>query len=111
MAVIGLAGVLGAAVIANWDKLMHHNIFHPASNETTAKQVGWQKQDSYKGNCQARPGGTVCAAYDDGFVWLIRGGISGWEKQVENGKTVQTAIATTGKYEHVLGTNNVRVTH
>jgi hypothetical protein len=59
---------------------VRHNILHAASNGTIAKQVGWQQRDSYKGDCQARPSGTVCAADDDGYIWLIQGGLSGWEK-------------------------------
>ncbi len=69
----------------------------------------WQQQGSYSGDCRARPAGTVCAGYEDGYVWLVRGAISGWEKRVEGSQRIQVAIASTGRYEHILGTNYVRV--
>jgi hypothetical protein len=114
IAIIGLVGVIGAALIANWDKLTGPGRgAKPASSSLsagpTAAQATWQQQGSYGGDCRNRPAGTVCAGFEDGYVWLVRGAISGWEKRVEGGQAIQVAIASTGRYEHILGTNNVRV--
>ena len=69
----------------------------------------WQQQNSYSGDCRARPAGMVCARYEDGYIWLIQGSISGWEKRVEGSQKIQVAISSTGRYEHKLGTNYIRV--
>jgi hypothetical protein len=120
VAVIGLVGVLGGALIANWDKVFDSKTNdRPNSSISSTRQPSglrqptvpttkWQQQGSYQGDCRARPVGMVCAGYEDGYVWLIRGAISGWEKRVEGGQTIQVAIATTGRYEHILGTSHVR---
>ena len=131
IAVIGLAGVLGGALFANWDKVFPsapqtvappstppaasspsrpsgsatRPASPPASSGSTAS---WGQQDSYAGDCKARPAGTVCVRFDDGFVWLVRGGVSGWNTRVEGGRTIQVAVTSAGRYEHVLGTRMVR---
>ena len=67
----------------------------------------WQQMDSYSGDCKARPAGTVCVRYGDGYIWLVRGAITGWKEVVESGQKIQVAIATTGRYRHLLYTNYV----
>jgi hypothetical protein len=69
--------------------------------------ANWQKQGSYNGDCRARPSDTVCVRYEDGFVWVVRGAITGWDKRTEGGQNIQVAIATTGRYQHILHTDYV----
>lgn len=79
-----------------------------APPERSVSTAPWQDQESYAGDCRARPAGTVCLRYKDGYVWLIRGGVSGWETRVEGARTIQAAVASNGRYEHILGTRKVR---
>jgi hypothetical protein len=68
----------------------------------------WQQMPSFSGDCGAKPAGTMCFRYEDGYIWLVRGGNLRSEKRVEGGQTIQVMIATTGRrYQHILGTNYV----
>lgn len=67
---------------------------------------GWE-QDPYSLDCTARPDRTVCVGYDDGYIWLVRDAIRSWERI---GST-QTAVGYSARYEHVLGTNHVRIVY
>lgn len=68
----------------------------------------WQKIPSFSGDCGAKPAGTMCFRYEDGYIWLVRGGELRSEKRVERGQTIQMMTATTGRrYQHILGTNYV----
>lgn len=73
----------------------------------------WQQSESYSGNCQATPTGTLCVRFEDGFIWLMHGGvITAWEKRVEGGQTIQVVITTKNgrdyfRFQHILGTNYV----
>ena len=71
--------------------------------------VPWVTQPPYSGDCLTRPPGTVCLGFSDGYVWLITGSVSGWETFVADGLTIQAAISGTRRYEHILGTHQVRV--
>jgi hypothetical protein len=74
---------------------------------TLKRSSDWWEQASYPFDCTSRPRCTVCIEYDDGFTWLVRDSISGWERTGD----VQTAIGLTGRYEHVIGTDLVRISH
>lgn len=106
-------------MIANWDKFTDSSsggtpaVSSPGGDTTSdpADATGetWQQQGPYDGDCRSRPAGTVCATFEDGYVWLVHGAVSGWEKRVEGGQTIHVAIGSTGRYEHILGTNRVRI--
>jgi hypothetical protein len=74
---------------------------------TLRRSNDWWEQKSYSLDCESRPAQTVCVKYEDGYIWLVRDSISGWEKA----GAVQTAVGITARYEHILGTNSVRITH
>jgi hypothetical protein len=57
----------------------------------------------------ARPAGTFCVAYEDGYIWIIRRATSGWERRVKGGHTIQMEIESTGRYEHILRIDSVSV--
>ncbi|GAG84149.1 unnamed protein product, partial [marine sediment metagenome] len=70
---------------------------------------GFREQESHLDGCENRPPGTVCLKFDDGYIWIIRGSVLGWEDRTVNGKTVQVAIGTGGmEYEYMLDTDWVR---
>ena len=72
----------------------------------------WREQESYRLACSARPPGTVCVKYNDGYIWLVKDVIRGWATRVEpNVGTIQTAVGTRTRYEHIIGTRSVRVTY
>lgn len=105
VAIIGLVGVLGAAMITIWPQI---NPNLPEMNDENGSGIPWQQQKSYEGDCRARPEGTVCVSYDDGYVWLVNGAIRSWDERVEDDRRVQVAVSRTGRYEHILGTSKVR---
>ncbi len=69
---------------------------------------GFVKQNSYAGDCRNRPLGTVCIAYDDGYTWLVRDSVLGWDNTTWQGKKVRIAIGRKANYHHVLDTNLVK---
>lgn len=72
--------------------------------------ASWTTQPPYAGDSSNRPRGTVCLRFKDGYTWLIEGAaISTWDKRLDGDRMVQSAINTTHRYEHLLGTNRVRV--
>lgn len=74
---------------------------------TLRRSNDWWEQESYPLDCTLRPRCTVCVQYDDGFVWLVRDSIQSWERTGD----VQTATGLTGRYEHIIGSNSVRINH
>jgi hypothetical protein len=74
---------------------------------TLRRMNEWREQEPYPFDCNSRPAGTICVRYDDGYVWLVSDAISGWERQ----NAIQTAIGSGARYEHIIGTNYVRVTY
>ena len=57
----------------------------------------------YAGDCTQRPAGTVCVAYDDGYIRLVRDSVTGWQT---HGR-IQVAFGTHHDYYHVLHTDLV----
>lgn len=72
---------------------------------TLRRPNDWWEQESYSLDCASRPACTVCVNYDDGFIWLVRDSIRSWE----SAGAVQTAIGLVARYQHVSGTNFVRI--
>lgn len=69
---------------------------------------GYLAQDSYGGDCAARPGGTVCLSFGDGYTWLVSDAVRGWSEEGEiEGSTVAVAHGFTADYYHVLDTGYV----
>ena len=66
--------------------------------------TGFITQPSYPGNCQARPPGTVCATYDDKYIWLIDEPVTGWTKN----QNIQGAIGSKNIFLHILNTKQVK---
>jgi len=55
--------------------------------------------------CRRRPPGTVCVGYEDGYLWLIRDSVVGWDElPLGDGRTLSIAIGRRADYHHVLGT-------
>jgi hypothetical protein len=81
----------------------------PVIPGTIDAPAGYTEQPSYTGNCLARPTGSVCLKYDDGYVWLIYDSIAGggdagsWQ-----GKQIRVAYGFKADYYHVLGTSLVK---
>jgi hypothetical protein len=61
----------------------------------------WQTQDSYQGDCNATPPGTVCVTYSDRYIWLVPDTIVGWANE---GTTIEIAQGSSADYYHTLGT-------
>ena len=69
----------------------------------------WRQQESYSLNCAERPLGTVCLLYADGYAWLVNDVIRDWVTRTEDIGTIVSAIGERATYEHVIGTNLVRI--
>lgn len=67
----------------------------------------WWNQASYSLDCTSRPACTVCVRFDDGYTWLVRDSILRWE----NAGDIQIAVGLSAHYEHILGSNSVRLSH
>lgn len=93
------------------DREFHFATAVVLGDPTLRRMNEWREQASYARSCSGRPAGTVCVTYDDKYVWLVRDAIIRWEKRNEGVGTIQTAIGSSSRYEHVLGTNSVRVTY
>ena len=65
----------------------------------------WQTEDSYQGDCNATPPGTVCVEYSDGYIWLVQDTLIGWDFE---GTTIEIAQGYSADYHHTLGTLLVR---
>jgi hypothetical protein len=63
------------------------------------------EQASYAGDCTQRPEGSVCAAFEDGYIWLIYDSVMGWsEGEPWEGKRVSIIQGNEADYYHVLDT-------
>ena len=71
--------------------------------------ASWTTQAPYAGDPRNRPQGTVCITFDDDYHWLITGSVRKWEHWVEGDRKIHAAITGTRRYEHVLGSHEVRV--
>ena len=72
--------------------------------------VSWTTQAPYAGRARDRPPGTIGVQFADGYRWPINGGsVLKWDLQVEGERSIQAAITATHRYEHVLGTHEVRI--
>lgn len=69
----------------------------------------WRQQESYPLDCAERPPGTVCLRYSDGYSWLVNDVIHDWVTRTEDIGTIVSAIGERATYEHVIGTNLVRI--
>ncbi len=70
---------------------------------------GYAEQPSYTGDCGARPAGSICLKYPDGYVWLVYDSISGWgDVGSWQGKQIQVGYGFKADYYHVLGTLLIR---
>jgi hypothetical protein len=69
----------------------------------------WTTQPTYTGDPLKRPPGAICVTFDDGYRWLIAGSVLRREKSVEGGRKIEAAITGTRRYEHALGTHEVRI--
>ncbi len=70
----------------------------------------WTTRAPYAGDPRHRPRGSVGLTFDDGYRWLIAAeSVLRWEQRVEGDRKIQSAITATRRYEHVLGTNEVRI--
>jgi len=67
------------------------------------------EQKSYSGDCGARPSGTVCIAYSDGYIWLVSDSIQGWEEIQQDGRNVQVAVGFNARYYHIPNMNLVGI--
>jgi hypothetical protein len=56
-----------------------------------------------------RPAGTVCLSFDDGYMWLIADSVAARELRVEEGRTIDSVLGASQRYEHVLETYAVQV--
>jgi len=69
---------------------------------------GYIEQESYSGDCGARPSGTVCARYSDGYIWLISDSVLSSEEIQEDGKNVEVVVGIYARYYHIPNTNFVK---
>lgn len=83
----------------------------PKARGTMQKPISasWTTQPPYAGDPRSRPRGTVSIKFADGYTWLITGRVSKWERRVEGNRKIQSVISGTLRYEHVLGTHEVRI--
>ena len=69
----------------------------------------WITQAPYVGDPRNRPRGTIYVQFEDDYVWLIRGSVQKRLQWVEDGREIRAVISGTRRYEHALGTHEVRV--
>jgi hypothetical protein len=76
---------------------------------TQTPEPEFVNQPSYAGDCATRPPGTVCAAFSDGYVWLINDSVAGHSSAgTFEGQPVEVIEGFAADYHHVLGTTLVR---
>ena len=104
-----IIGHVNVPLIAPWSdsREFHFGTIVILGDPTLRRSNDWWEQASYPLDCTSRPECTVCVLYDDGFIWLVRDSIQSWERI----GAIQTAIGLTGRYEHIIGTNSVRINH
>ena len=78
-----------------------------------APPAGFVKQPSYGGDCSQRPANSICLRFDDGYVWFLPSfddNITGWTLDgTWQGKKIQIAVGMHADYQHILGSNLVRI--
>ncbi|MDJ0819036.1 MAG: hypothetical protein QNJ58_22690 [Desulfobacterales bacterium] len=104
-----IIGHVNVPLIPPWsdNREFHFGTTVILGDPTLRRSRDWWEQESYPLDCTSRPECTVCVRYDDGFIWLVRDSIQSWERI----GAIQTAIGLTGRYEHIIGTNSVRINH
>jgi hypothetical protein len=96
-------------LIAPWsgNREFHFGTVVVLGDPTLRRSSNWWKQGSYSLDCKSKPKSTVCVRYSDGYIWLVRDSIRSWERD----GIVQTAVGLAARYEHIIGTNFVRITY
>lgn len=104
-----IIGHINVPLIAPWSdsREFHFSTVVVLGDPTLRRSNDWWEQESYSLDCTSRPECTVCVRYDDGYIWLVRDSIRSWERLGE----VQTAVGLVARYEHIIGTNSVRITY
>ena len=102
-----IIGHINVPLIAPWSdsREFHFGTVVVLGDPTLRRSNDWWEQESYSLDCTSRPECTVCVCYDDGYIWLVRDSIRSWERLGE----VQTAVGFAARYEHIIGTNSVRI--
>jgi len=100
---------INVPLIAPWsnNREFHFGSVVILGDPTLRRSSDWWEQESYSMDCTSRPKCTVCVRYDDGYIWLVRDSIRSWKKV----GAVQTAVGLVASYEHIIGTNSVRIVY
>ena len=77
--------------------------------ERETMSAEWMTQAPYAGDPLNRPPGTVVIQFGDGYRWLVTDSVLGWEHSIEGDRKIEAARGRSRRYEHVLGTNEVRI--
>ncbi len=102
-----ILGHVNVPLIAPWSdsREFHYGTVVVLGDPTLRRSNDWWAQESYSLDCTSRPECTVCVRYDDGYIWLVRDSIRSWERL----GAAQTAVGSTARYEHIIGTDFVRI--
>ena len=100
---------INVPLISPWadSREFHFGTVVVLGDPTLRRSNDWWEQETYSLDCASRPPCTVCVRYDDGYIWLVRDAIQSWERTGD----VQTAVGSTTRYEHIIGTNSVRISY
>jgi len=100
---------INVPLVAPWSdsREFHFGTVVVLGDPTLRRSNDWWEQESYPLDCTTRPSCTVCVRYEDGFIWLVRDSIRSWERV----GSVQTAVGSVARYEHIIGTNSVRIVY
>jgi hypothetical protein len=104
-----ILGHVDVPLIAPWsgDREFHLGTVVVLGDPTLRRSNDWWEQGPYSLDCSSRPAHTVCVRYDDGYIWLVRDSIRGWERL----GAIQTAVGLSARYEHIIGTSFVRISN
>ena len=104
-----IIGHVNVPLIAPWssNREFHFGSVVVLGDPTLRRSNDWWDQESYSLDCTSRLECTVCVRYDDGYIWLVRDSIRSWERI----GAIQTAVGLAARYEHIIGTNFVRISH
>jgi hypothetical protein len=69
----------------------------------------WIEQRSFAGDCRKQKAGSVCITFTDGYVWLIHTCVLDREEREEEGKIIERVTSSKINYDHILGTEMIRV--
>ncbi len=75
----------------------------------TQATQGYFEQKSYSEDCDARPFGTVCIVYSDGYTLLVTDSVQSWDEIQEDGKSVEVAVGNNARYYHIPNPNLVKI--